>query len=1089
VAELERLPPDTELVSASFPCTDVSRVGGRAGIDGAATGLVRHVFRLLGDLSGPRVPWVLLENVCGLLDKNGDSAPAIAFVVDELERLGYSWAQRVVASAGFGIPQRRRRVFIVASRHGDPRDVLLAQNYACLGACAAAFGAPCAECAMTAPAEAAAPPTAPPATQPPHEAGGGEAGEAASDAAAAVAAALAAAAASAAAAVAAAESGVQHGIAVDLSNAQNAPVTGLLPTMTTGNCRMALLLPCGSFGLLRIQDAERLQGLPPDWTEPAAVLASRVVSQSREGVERRYDVALRWGLVGNAVCVNVGRWLGERLRAPYAFKYVPRAGARPFGAPVPDTWPRVAWNVVGVHGGRHRAEATEAPLYAPFPTIGEFVRTVGPPPSAEAVAVWAGRMRSAGWTIAGALRAAMDALLASAPRGMHGALAESAGVAALPPLPPAPPPPPDAEALERSVFLRDPGARRMCWAKYAAFPWWPGLVVDLENDHVPERTLRAPGRGAASLLVVFFGDGTHQWVRPECVIDFAPHFGEHAAAPVGRARTLFMAAVAEAKEMCDARDGRAAGALPPGAAGAGAAGVAGAAASLLLDAQPGGGAPLRSAEAVALLPSGGGADGGKRCGDCRTCRTVSHRACLLSDARRLAAAGHAGAALTVAGDAARGVRIEVFWPLDERYYSGEIMAFDAYTCHHKIMYDDDESETAALWKETVACGASVAPRATAPVAPAGGGAGSADRDSGDEDDTGGLDEGNWDHARARAAAAARAPPMAPAARLLPMPHEATPMRTQAAPLAVTPPAAAPEDDDATPVPSPMVVTPDTFAGAGGAGVDAIGGGSIDGRARAAAARKATTSRGRARALPARLLESPPPAAAALRRVAPAAAASSQDGDDSDASPAPRAPARAAPSTAAAATAAPPLYAASDLPAKRRRIVNYAALCSTPQERPGSTRCAACKTQKKGTCGTPTASRLCLNRTPDMPLRKEANRRGGSGALFHPYRPAPSSLPVLPPNLPPVLTMPWSAGVGAAPPASALRMPQLPLPPPLPSFALSLQPTAYAHFSPQQAQQRGAGMPRARRGASPELDEQTVVPWRSIPGYVPPPGEA
>ena len=144
MAELERLPLETELLSASFPCVDVSRAGVRAGIDGASTGLVRHVFRLLGDPSGPRVPWVLLENVCGLLDRAGDAPPAVAFVVEELERLGYSWAQRVVTSAAFGIPQRRRRVFIVASRHGDPRDVLLAQSYACLGACAAAFGAPCA---------------------------------------------------------------------------------------------------------------------------------------------------------------------------------------------------------------------------------------------------------------------------------------------------------------------------------------------------------------------------------------------------------------------------------------------------------------------------------------------------------------------------------------------------------------------------------------------------------------------------------------------------------------------------------------------------------------------------------------------------------------------------------------------------------------------------------------------------------------------------------------------------------------------------------------------------------------------------------
>lgn len=38
--------------------------------------------------------------------------------------------------SGFGLPQRRRRCYIVASLHGDPRDVLLSQNGRCSGQCA-----------------------------------------------------------------------------------------------------------------------------------------------------------------------------------------------------------------------------------------------------------------------------------------------------------------------------------------------------------------------------------------------------------------------------------------------------------------------------------------------------------------------------------------------------------------------------------------------------------------------------------------------------------------------------------------------------------------------------------------------------------------------------------------------------------------------------------------------------------------------------------------------------------------------------------------------------------------------------------------
>ena len=95
-----------------------------------STGLVRHVFRLLqGAIAAKRpVPWVLLENVEALLDRQSGRLPAVHYVVGALEALGYcSWSQRVVSAAGFGLPQRRKRVFVAASWHGDARDVLLSQ--------------------------------------------------------------------------------------------------------------------------------------------------------------------------------------------------------------------------------------------------------------------------------------------------------------------------------------------------------------------------------------------------------------------------------------------------------------------------------------------------------------------------------------------------------------------------------------------------------------------------------------------------------------------------------------------------------------------------------------------------------------------------------------------------------------------------------------------------------------------------------------------------------------------------------------------------------------------------------------------------
>jgi site-specific DNA-cytosine methylase len=114
------------------------QVNGAGGARVQSTGLVRHVFRLLqGAIDRHRpVPWVLLENVEALLDRQAGRLPAAHHVTAALEALGYrSWAQRVVCSAAFGVPQRRRRVFIVAAWYSDARDVLLAQARRTLPRC------------------------------------------------------------------------------------------------------------------------------------------------------------------------------------------------------------------------------------------------------------------------------------------------------------------------------------------------------------------------------------------------------------------------------------------------------------------------------------------------------------------------------------------------------------------------------------------------------------------------------------------------------------------------------------------------------------------------------------------------------------------------------------------------------------------------------------------------------------------------------------------------------------------------------------------------------------------------------------------
>jgi DNA (cytosine-5)-methyltransferase 1 len=119
VALVKKLPPRVDLLTAGFPCQDLSQAGKTAGIGGDRSGLVDHVFRLL---DGRRVPWVLLENVSFMLHLDGGRA--MNRLVTEFERRNYKWAYRVVNSLGF-LPQRRERVFFVASLSGSPEDVLL----------------------------------------------------------------------------------------------------------------------------------------------------------------------------------------------------------------------------------------------------------------------------------------------------------------------------------------------------------------------------------------------------------------------------------------------------------------------------------------------------------------------------------------------------------------------------------------------------------------------------------------------------------------------------------------------------------------------------------------------------------------------------------------------------------------------------------------------------------------------------------------------------------------------------------------------------------------------------------------------------
>ena len=106
--------PTRGIITGGFPCQDLSVAGKRAGLAGERSGLFWEIARLVEET---QTEWFILENVPGLLSSNGGKDFGI--VLGEMAQLGYRVGWRVLDAQYFGVPQRRRRVFIVGSRSGD----------------------------------------------------------------------------------------------------------------------------------------------------------------------------------------------------------------------------------------------------------------------------------------------------------------------------------------------------------------------------------------------------------------------------------------------------------------------------------------------------------------------------------------------------------------------------------------------------------------------------------------------------------------------------------------------------------------------------------------------------------------------------------------------------------------------------------------------------------------------------------------------------------------------------------------------------------------------------------------------------------
>jgi DNA (cytosine-5)-methyltransferase 1 len=313
------LSPKSDLLTAGFPCTDLSQAGQKQGFSGGRSSLVRDALRLV---EARPFPHILLENVPNWRTLHRGKYLREVLVV--LERLGYKWAYRTIDALAFGLPQRRLRMFLYATLEGDPCDVLFHGDVAPIedvfeladrahgfywteGTRGLGWGE---DCVPTLKGGSTMGVPSPPAIVLPKD-------------------------------------------------------VGAVGRTTFGDRR--IITP-------HIRDAERLQGLPVDWTAGGESTLDGDPFRNRR----------RWVLVGNAVNTRVAAWLGDRLATPSAW-----VGEPGLQLAEDDRWPAAAWS----DGARRYAvDVGPWPVAAPRTPLAEFLNFPGTPLSVRATTGFLGRL-------------------------------------------------------------------------------------------------------------------------------------------------------------------------------------------------------------------------------------------------------------------------------------------------------------------------------------------------------------------------------------------------------------------------------------------------------------------------------------------------------------------------------------------------------------------------------------------------------------------------------------------------------------------------------------------------------------------------
>jgi len=116
ISKVERI-PDCDILTYSFPCTDLSMAGAKQGMEkgsGTRSALVWEVLRVLKNSHKPE--WLIMENVPAITFKtNIDSFEEIISILSDM---GYTSRYEILNATDFNVAQNRKRCFMVSHYHG-----------------------------------------------------------------------------------------------------------------------------------------------------------------------------------------------------------------------------------------------------------------------------------------------------------------------------------------------------------------------------------------------------------------------------------------------------------------------------------------------------------------------------------------------------------------------------------------------------------------------------------------------------------------------------------------------------------------------------------------------------------------------------------------------------------------------------------------------------------------------------------------------------------------------------------------------------------------------------------------------------------